>query len=37
MATISESAVYPMVPGNNLQAYLDTVQQIPVLSREQEK
>jgi RNA polymerase sigma-32 factor len=26
-----------MVPGNNLQAYLDTVQQIPVLSREQEK
>ena len=37
MATISQSAVYPMVPGNNLQAYLDSVQQIPVLSREQEK
>lgn len=37
MATISESAVYPMVPGNNLQAYLDSVQQIPVLSREREQ
>ena len=37
MATISESAVYPMVPGNNLQAYLDSVQRIPVLNREQEK
>jgi RNA polymerase sigma-32 factor len=37
MTGISESTVYPMVPGNNLQAYLDSVQQIPVLSREQEK
>ena len=37
MTTISESAVYPMVPGNNLQAYLDSVQQIPVLSREREQ
>jgi RNA polymerase sigma-32 factor len=37
MTTISESAVYPMVPGNNLQAYLDSVNQIPVLSREREQ